>query len=166
MSCLCAANRSFDKTIVLAQQDISALRPAHTTHFNGGSRLSEPSNLAAVADIFGPANLTEAASGFSPSGIQDVFGRNDHRDLVLASPTHYVAPNSPPILLVQGVADTTVLESQSLELYTAVGDQTQLILVRHMGHMFVQVGAKPIDPSLRQIANDIVGFFGQVLRVL
>jgi len=41
MSCLCVANRSFDKSIVLAQQGISALRPAHDTHFTGGSRLSE-----------------------------------------------------------------------------------------------------------------------------
>jgi hypothetical protein len=28
-----------------------------------------------------------------------------------------------------------------------------------MGHMFVQVGSKPIDPSRRQIANDVVRFF-------
>ena len=143
---------------------LAALTGPHSA-WDVGAYPGEPSNLAAVADIFGPANLTEPASGFSTSGIQDVFGRNDHRDLVLASPTHYVAPNSPPILLVQGVDDTTVRESQSIELYTdlqAAGDQTQLVLVQHMGHMFTQVGTKPIDPSFRQIANDIVSFFDQV----
>ena len=118
--------------------------------------------------MFGPANLTERASGFSPSGIQQVFGKNDQRDLVLASPTHFVAPSSPPILLVQGVDDTKVLKSQSIELYRdlkAAGDQTQLVLVQNMGHMFMQVGPKPLDPSLRQIAKDLVSFFDNERKV-
>ena len=123
---------------------------------------TEPSNLRAVADMFGPANLTERASGFSPSGIQQVFGKSDRQDLLLASPTHFVAANSPPILIVQGVHDTKVLESQAIELYRdlkATGDQTQLVLVQNMGHMFAQAGPEPIDPSLRQIAQDMVSFF-------
>jgi len=141
---------------------LAALTGPHLA-FDVGPYATEPSNLTAVADIFGPANLTEGASGFSsPSDTQQVFGKNDHRDLVLASPTHFVAPNSPPILLVQGVDDTLVLKSQSIELYKdlkAAGDQARLILVQNMGHMFVQVGPKPLDPSLRQIAKDIVNFF-------
>src|SRR5271166_1186467 len=140
---------------------LAALTGSHSA-YDVGPYPSEPSSLLAVADIFGPANLTERASGFSPSGIEQVFGRNDHRDLVLASPTHFVAPNSPPILLVQGIDDTKVLKSQSLELYKdleAAGDQTQLVLVQNMGHMFMQVGPKPLDPSLRQIGTDIVNFF-------
>jgi acetyl esterase/lipase len=140
---------------------LAALTGQHSA-FDVGPYATEPSNLIAVADIFGPANLTERASGFSPSGIQQVFGKNDHRGLVLASPTHFVAPNSPPILLVQGADDTKVLKSQSIELYRdlkAAGDQTQLVLVQNMGHMFTQVGPKPLDPSLRQIAKDIVSFF-------
>jgi acetyl esterase/lipase len=124
---------------------------------------SEPSNLAAVADISGPANLNERASGYTPSGMQDVFGRKTNDlDLVLASPTHYVTPNSPPILLVQGVNDMTVLPSQSIELYwdlQAAGDKTQLVLVQNMGHRLAQVSGKPIQPSLQEIANDIVNFF-------
>ena len=140
---------------------LAALTGSHST-FDVGPYPNEPSNLLAVADIFGPANLTEGAAGFSPSGTQQVFGNNDHRDLVRASPTSYVAPNSPPILLVQGVDDTKVLKSQSIELYRdlkAAGDRTQLVLVQNMGHMFVQVGPRPLDPSLRQIASDIVSFF-------
>jgi len=132
--------------------------------FDVGAYATEPSNLTAVADMFGPANLTERASGFSPSGIQQVFSENDRRDLELASPTHYVAPNSPPILVVQGVDDTKVLESQSIELYgdlRAAGDQAQLVLVQNMGHMFVQVGPKALDPSIGQIAHDVVSFFSR-----
>jgi len=132
--------------------------------FDVGPYESEPSNLTAVADMFGPANLSEQASGFTPSGIQQAFGTNDHRDLVLASPTHYAAPHSPPILLIQGVDDTKVLKSQAIELFMdlkAAGDHTQLILVQNMGHMFVQVGPHSLDPSLRQIARDMTSFFDE-----
>ncbi len=140
---------------------LAALTGPHSA-LDVGPYPTQPSNLLAVADMFGPANLTERASGFSPSDIQQVFGKSDHRDLVLASPTHFVAPNSPPILLVQGVSDTTVLKSQSMELYKdlkAAGDETQLVLVQNMGHMFMQVGSRPLDPGLRPIAQDMVRFF-------
>jgi len=146
---------------------LAALTGRHSA-FDVGRYATEPSNLIAVADMFGPANLTERASGFSPSGIQQVFGKNDQRDLVLASPTHFVVPRSPPILLVQGVDDTKVLKSQSIELYgglRAAGDQAQLVLVQNMGHMFMQVGPKPLDPSLRQIAKDLVSFFDKERKV-
>ncbi|MGO8725077.1 MAG: alpha/beta hydrolase fold domain-containing protein [Acidimicrobiales bacterium] len=146
---------------------LAALTGRHSA-FDVGPYATEPNNPIAVADMFGPANLTERASGFSPSGIQQVFGKNDQRNLVLASPTYFVAPRSPPILLVQGVDDTKVLKSQSIELYRdlkAVGDQTQLVLVQNMGHMFMQVGPKPLDPSLRQIAKDLVSFFDNERKV-
>ena len=140
---------------------LAALTGAHSL-FDVGPYAAEPSNLSAAADMFGPANLTQQASGFSSSGIQQVSGTNSHRDLLLASPTHFVAPNAPPILLIQGVDDTKVLKSQSTELYTdlrAAGDQTQLVLVQNMGHMFAQVGPNPLDPSLRQIAKGMTNFF-------
>lgn len=140
---------------------LAALTGSHSA-FDVGPYETEPSNLTAVADMFGPANLTQAASGFTPSGIQQAFGTNDHRDLLLASPTHFVAPHSPPVLLIQGVDDTKVLKSQSIELYQdlkAAGDHTQLVLVQNMGHMFAQVGTQAMDPSLRQIAKDMTSFF-------
>ncbi len=145
---------------------LAALTGPHSA-YDVGPYQTEPSSLVAVADLFGPANLTEQASGFSPSGIQQVFGRNDRRDLLLASPTHYVVRNAPPILLVQGVNDAKVLKSQAIELYRdlkAKGDPTELVLVQNMGHMFAQVGPKPIDPSLRQIARDMVRFFNQAQK--
>jgi len=144
---------------------LAALTGPHSA-FDVGPYATEPSNLLAVADLFGPANLNERASGFSPSDIQQVFGPDDHRDLALASPTHYAIPNSPPILLVQGVDDTLVLKSQSIELYsdlTAARDEARLVLVQNMGHMFKQVGPKPLDPSLRQIAQDVVSFFSRYI---
>ena len=142
---------------------LAALTGAHST-FDVGPYESEPSNLTAAADMFGPANLSEPASGFTPSGIQQAFGTNDHRDLALASPTHYVRPNSPPILLIQGVDDTKVLKSQAIELFKdlrAARNLTHLVLVQNMGHMFVQVGPHSLDPSLQQIAHDITSFFDE-----
>jgi dipeptidyl aminopeptidase/acylaminoacyl peptidase len=66
--------------------------------------------------------------------------------------------------LMPGINDTNVPESQSVQLYDelhAAGDQTQLILVQNMGHMFVQVGPQPISPGLGQISQDMVAFFGK-----
>ncbi len=138
---------------------IAALTGTHS-EFDIGPYLNESSNVTAVIDMFGPANLTSFASYSQP---QKVFGGNQN-NLVLASPTHYITANSPPILIIQGVNDKTVPESQSVELYndlTTAGDQTQLILVQNMGHMFIQVGSEPIDPSLAQIAQDMVSFYGK-----
>ncbi len=138
---------------------LAALTGPHS-EFDVGPYLNESSSLTAVVDMFGPANLTSHASY---SDAQRVFGGNQN-NLVLASPTHFVTANSPPIMIIQGVNDTNVPESQSIQLHdelAAAGDQTQLILVQNMGHMFVQVGSDPIAPSLAQIAQDMVSFFGR-----
>jgi len=130
------------------------------SEFDVGAYLNESSNVTAAVDMFGPANLTSCACY---SNAQKVFGGNQN-NLVLASPTHYVTANAPPILIIQGVNDATVPESQSIQLYhelAAAGDQTQLILVQNMGHMFVQAGSEPIAPSLAQIAQDMVSFFAR-----
>jgi len=138
---------------------IAALTGAGS-RFDVGQYLNESSALTAVVDMFGPANLSSCGCFSDP---QTQFGSN-LSNMVLASPTHFVVPNSPPILIIQGLNDTTVPYSQSTELYDelrAAGDQTQLLLVQNMGHMFVQVGPEPIDPSLEQIAQDMVSFFGK-----
>lgn len=142
---------------------LAALTGAHSV-FDVGQYLNQPSSVQAVVDIFGPANLSEGA-GFSSTGVQRVFGFNSSQSaLVQASPTHYVVANAPPVMLVHGVQDAKVPVSQSIELYNdlaAAGDQTQLVLVQNMGHMFVQVGSKPLDPSVEQIGQEIVDFFNR-----
>jgi acetyl esterase/lipase len=145
---------------------IAALTGPHSI-FDVGPYLSQPSTLKAVVDIFGPANLSERA-GFTPAGMLRVFGANSSQsDLVRASPTHYVVPNAPPIMLVHGIQDAKVPESQSIELYNdliAAGDTAEFVPVQNMGHLFAQVGSKPIDPSLEQIGQDIVDFFNRYLE--
>jgi len=142
---------------------IAALTGSNST-FDVGPYLNESSSLTAAVDMFGPADLTVGEGcGYTASEITQVFGSNSD-NVVLASPTHFVKANSPPILIVHGVNDTLVFESQSAELYNelaAAGDQTQLISVHNMGHWFVQVSNEPINPSLEQIAQDMVNFFDQ-----
>ena len=138
---------------------LAALTGPHS-QFDVGPYLNESSSVTAAVDMFGPANVTSCGCYSNP---QRVFG-GDQNNLALASPTHFVAADSPPILIVQGVKDTTVPESQSVQFHdelVAAGDQTQLILVQGMGHMFVQAGPEPIAPSLVQIAQDVVSFFGR-----
>jgi len=144
---------------------LAALTGGHSA-FDVGAYLNESSSLTAVADMFGPANLTSCGCFTDP---QSVFGDN-LTNIVLASPAHYAAPDAPPILIIHGVDDACpspnpcVPVSQSIQFYSqlsAAGDKTQLVLVQNMGHMFAQVGPSPIDPSLEQIAQDMVSFFGQ-----
>jgi len=136
---------------------LAALTGGHS-NYDVGPYATTSSAIAAAVDMFGPADLP---GWISSQDFHIAFGSN-RANLVLASPTHYVKANAPPILIVQGTADTTVPESQSAELnrkLSASGDQTQLILVQHMGHWFAQAGSQPIDPSLTQIAADMVSWF-------
>ncbi len=145
---------------------IATLTGAHSV-FDVGQYPTEPSNLLAAVDMFGPANLTERTSGYSLQDLHQILAKTDRQALLSASPTYYVAPHAPPMLLVQGVDDPIVHESQSTELYQdleSAGDPSQLLLVQNMGHMFMQVGSNPIDPGLQTIAQDVVHFFDNARR--
>jgi acetyl esterase/lipase len=136
---------------------LAALTGGHS-NFDVGPYVTTSSAIVAAVDMFGPADLP----GWISSQSFHIAFASNRANLVLASPAHYVKANAPPILIIQGTADTTVPESQSAELHhklSAFGDQIQLILVQHMGHMFAQVGSQPIDPSLTQISADMVSWF-------
>ncbi len=126
--------------------------------FNIGPYSNQPSGITAAADLFGETNLTEL--GVASSNVQQIYGNESN--LSLASPINFVSANSSPILIIQGVYDTNVPESQSVQFYDALhadGAQTQLILVQNAGHELVQVGSQSISPSVATIAEDMVGFF-------
>jgi acetyl esterase/lipase len=136
---------------------LAALTGGHS-HFDVGPYATTSSAITAAVDMFGPADLP----GWISSQSFHIAFASNRANLVLASPVHYVQAGAPPILIVQGTADTTVPESQSAELYrklSASGDQTQLILVQNMGHMFAQAGSRPIDPSLTRISAAMVSWF-------
>jgi acetyl esterase/lipase len=136
-----------------------------TKSFDVGEFLSEPVSLSAVADFFGPANLSERASGFTLSGISAAFG-SDPSGPMMASPTHYVRPDAPPILIVQGAEDSKVRASQAIELcrdLEGAHDRVELMMVQHMGHMFSHVGMMPMAPSMPAMAGAMVEFFDHAL---
>src|SRR3974390_1596957 len=118
---------------------LAALTGGHS-NFDVGPYVTTSSAITAAVDMFGPADLP----GWISSQSFHIAFASNRANLVVASPVHYVTANAPPILIVQGTADTPVPESQSAELHqklSAFGDQTQLILVQHMGHMFAQAGS-------------------------
>ena len=142
---------------------LAALTGPHST-FDVGRYPTESSNLLAVVDIFGPANLTETASGFSiPPASSKSLARNDQLgSWFLRAPRTSLFRTRRPSFLFRG--STTQRFSNrnrlsSLQRPQGRGDRTQLVLVHNMGHMFMQVGPKPLDPSLRSIAQDAVSFF-------
>jgi len=141
---------------------LAALTGGHSK-FDVGPYATTSSAIAAAVDMFGPSDLSGWAEQAHPQDFHIIYG-GSRANLALASPVRYVKANAPPILIIQGTADTTVPESQSAALYgklSAAGDQTQLILVQNMGHMFAQVDYVPIYPSFTQITADMVNWFKQ-----
>ena len=129
--------------------------------FDTGPYLNQSSRIEAGIDLFGESNFTELISPSDPA-VHGICG--NETNLVLASPTHFVSKNASPLLIIQGVDDTNVPESQSIQLYNDLKDsgaQTKLILVQNAGHEFVQVGNQPISPSREQITQDMVSYFEQ-----
>jgi acetyl esterase/lipase len=132
--------------------------------FVTGQYLSQSSAVQAAVDMFGPTNLTEITSLSDPS-IKQVYGNKSN--LALASPSYYASASGAPILIIQGVNDTNVPESQSIQFYdqlSGAGAQTRLVLIKNSGHEFAQVGPDPINPSLAQVAHDMVSFFDLYLK--
>lgn len=136
-----------------------------------GEYLDQSSRVQAVVDMFGPTDLTH---GFTGSGIQtqfarDVFGASSETDPILAaaSPVTYVTADDPPFLIMQGDADTLVPLEQSQILFDklqAAGVPSELLIVKHAGHGFQQVGNQEISPSAIKLGKEIVKFFTRYLH--
>ena len=122
----------------------------NTSEFDVGQWLSYPSQVEAVGDNSGPANLTSLESDSVAAGFWRLGGfmitatgvplYTQHPNLTaaeLASPTYYASKNSAPTLILQGVNDTTVPAAQAVEMYntlTAYGDSTELVMMNDAGH--------------------------------
>jgi len=136
-----------------------------------GEYHDQSSRVQAVVDMFGPTDLTR---GSASTGIQvmlqrDVFGSTSETDPILAtaSPVTYVSADDPPFLILQGDADTLVPPEQSQILFDklkAAGVPADLIIIKHAGHGFQQVGNKEISPSVIKLGKEIVKFFTLYLK--
>ena len=84
----------------------------------------------------------------------------------LASPVFHITKQSPPTLILHGLADTTVDYEQSKELdlkLAGAGVEHQLMLIPGIGHTFdLQTwNHKPLPQDLRPV---VVGFFDRHLK--
>ncbi len=99
-----------------------------------------------------------------------VFGNHTpitDADRALASPINYLAAGIPPILILQGTADTTVDRDQSNDLdtrLTALKREHQLILIPGIGHTFdlEKWNGKPLPMDLRPV---VTAFFDKHLKL-
>lgn len=134
-----------------------------------GGYSGRSSRIQAVADMFGPSDLTVDFEGGAGSRAgQQVFGTSDLSSEILkkASPVTHVSADDPPFLILQGEKDSLVPPSQSQALYdrlVAAGVPAELVMVRNAGHGFKPSGGQP-SPSRAEITRMMVDFFNRKLR--
>jgi acetyl esterase/lipase len=128
-----------------------------------GQALDQPSQVQAVAELCGPADLR----GWSAGAANSLFGPgSDARSLAQVSPITQVSARSAPFLIFHGEKDQTVPPEQSVRLAEALrsaGVPAQMVLVKNTDHDFAPVGGA-MSPSRAEISSMIADFFEQQLR--
>jgi acetyl esterase/lipase len=129
--------------------------------FDVGAYLEQTSRVQAVADLFGPADLTRNFSQTYSQLKSSVFG---NFDLELASPPTYISADDPPFLILHGDRDRVVPLSQSQLLYDRLKEghvPVELVVVQNGTH-----GFRTLDmvPSRRELTAMLVAFFTQHLK--
>lgn len=134
-----------------------------------GGYEDQRSNVEAVVDLFGPADLETPDFVPNADGIaRDVFGApgaGPSDTLRQASPVTYVSAEAPPFLVVHGRQDSVVPFAQSAELVEklqAAGAQADLLAVDNAGHGLAPTDG-PISPPRDEIVKRIVDFLRRVL---
>ncbi len=124
-----------------------------------GNDLATSSEIQAVVDFFGPADLTTILSQSTPHGLNVrtpaltlMFGKpldQAAEELKMASPVYHVDAGDPPLFICHGDLDPQVPINQSIQLYGKYRElklPVQLEYVHGGGH-----GGKQFsDPSLIQ----------------
>lgn len=139
----------------------------HAPGWSGGPYAKEPARVQAVADEFGPVNLTAPVfGGYVTRLVHTTFGVDPGEnvaELTDASPTDLVARGDPPFIVLQGTADRLVPASQSKQFAARLrADRVpvRLVLVRGGQH---GLGTPGEEPSGARLARDVVRFFIGVL---
>jgi acetyl esterase/lipase len=140
-----------------------------SSRWEAGPYPGESSQVAAVVDEFGPADL--GAPGWPPDSanmICRVFGAtpgsaSPNPALTQASPSAHVAAGDPPFLIVQGTADQVVPESQSEHFAAqlrAAGVPVEYLAVNGGRHGLETPGE---DPSPTAISAMITAYLVRTL---
>lgn len=135
-----------------------------------GGHESQSSEVQAVVDLFGPADLE--ATGFVPDAdnvARTVFGADGagpSERLAQFSPVRYVSTDDPPFLIIHGDVDGVVPLPQSQALVMKLqeaGVPVILVVVRNGGHGLTP-GERPMDPDAESIQRIIGDFLDAHLR--
>ncbi len=133
--------------------------------FNSDENVSVSDQVSAVVDLFGPANLVSFTAGSSilAKALPTFLGSYS---AAAASPTSYIDPSDPPMLIIHGDSDTLVPLSQSQELLNSLQKSNvpgSLIIVNSAGHGLDLVKGDAITPSTDEIQASVVAFYKKYL---
>ena len=128
-----------------------------------GEYLDQSSHVKAVIAL---APVTDLTRNFPNADIETIkhvgFGMHN---IVEASPITYVAPDSPPFLLIHGDHDELVPYEQSQLMYerlVGMNVPAQLLIVQNAGHSFIEPNVT-YTPSLWEINLIILDFLSKYL---
>ncbi len=133
-----------------------------------GPFLDQSSRVSAVANLFGPTDLTQTFEGANPRLLGTVFGASLPTDRIVAeaSPVSWVSADDPPFLFLHGERDTLVPPEQSEILHEALlaaGVPAELVIVANAGHGFKPEGG-PVRPSRAELTRTLADFFDAHVR--
>jgi acetyl esterase/lipase len=131
--------------------------------FDVGEYPEQSSAVLAVADLFGPTDLTADLSLLQKLLLFRAFETIDSQAPLLkrASPINYISKGAPPFLILQGEQDDAVPLAQSQAFYeqlTAAGVDATLVVVKNANHNFAPSGG-PISPSRAELSKIMGDFF-------
>jgi acetyl esterase/lipase len=125
----------------------------------------QSSEVQAVVDLFGPADIALLQQEHPRANLSYAFGSPDQ--YATFSPITYVTADDAPTLIMQGNADAVVPLEQSQQFYDALqskGVPTKLVVVDNGAHGFVpNPPGSTIKPSSAELGNEIVSWFSQYL---
>jgi acetyl esterase/lipase len=136
--------------------------------FESGEYLEFPSQVHAVAEMFGPTDLTQPMGWLQRWLLRRAFGTDSASDarLIEASPVQYVTGEAPTFLILHGAQDTAVPVEQAQLLSQKLSDadvEATLIIVENADHNFKPVGGV-IHPTRSEISNLMGDFFDSALK--
>ena len=136
--------------------------------FDVGEHIEQSSRVRAVADLFGPTDLTANLSMLQILLLYRAFGTIDSNAPILkqASPVNYVSRDAPPFLILQGEQDDVVPAAQSELFYrqlVAAGVDATLVSVKNANHNFAPTGGA-ISPSRAELSTRLGDFFDRWVK--
>ena len=153
-----------------------------------GADLDRSSDVQAVIDKFGAADLSRIQADFDPdtqramapllaSTARYINGptsttslADDPAAVARANPITYIEPNDPPFVIFHGSVDTTISPSQTLELHNALraaGVDSTRYVVEGAAHGDVAFTGSPqnsLQWTTRDVAGRLVDFLNQHLE--